>query len=224
MKNSPRPTALDALALTAFLIVPAMALLPARAWARDASCEPMSDDSGPAVKHSHPTVPPSRSSSPLPSPTESSGSPSSGSSSGAMHKKCPYSTQECLNTMAQRLKTAGWIGIEYDSDQPGPPKVQRVVPGSPAEKAGLQPGDELISLNGIELKEGNEEKLKVARGDWTPGHTVHYMVKRNGALKPIDIVLGTWPADVLAKYIGEHMLEHAEADAQAKAAPPAPKK
>ncbi|HEV8122201.1 MAG TPA: PDZ domain-containing protein [Candidatus Polarisedimenticolia bacterium] len=224
MKNSSGWTALDALALTALLIVPAMVLLPARASARDAGCEPMSDDPGPAVNHGHPTVPPSRSPSPLPSPAESPGSASSGSSSGAVHKKCPYSTQECLNTMAQRLKTAGWIGIEYDSEQPGYPKVQKVVPGSPAEKAGLQVGDELISLNGVEIKEGNEEKMKAARGDWTPGHTAHYVVKRKGALKPIDITLGTWPADVLARYIGEHMLEHAEADAQALAAIPAPKK
>jgi membrane-associated protease RseP (regulator of RpoE activity) len=144
------------------------------------------------------------------------------SSPSSPHKKCPYSTQECLNTMAQRLKSAGWIGIEYDGEQPGYPKVQKVVPGSPAEKAGLKVGDELISLNGVDIKEGNEEKMKAARGDYTPGHTVRYVVKRKGALKPVDITLGTWPADLLARYIGEHMLEHAEADAQAQAktAPP----
>jgi C-terminal processing protease CtpA/Prc len=122
--------------------------------------------------------------------------------------------------MAQRLKSAGWIGIEYDGDQPGYPKVQKVIAGSPAEKAGLQVGDELISLNGVDIRETNEEKMNAARGDYTPGHTVHYVVKRKGALKPVDITLGTWPADLLARYIGEHMLEHAEADAQAQAAAP----
>jgi hypothetical protein len=219
MKNSPGRTALDVLALTALLIVPA------RASARDTSSEPMFDDGGPGVHRSHPSAPPSRSASPLPNPAESPGSSTAGtsSSSGSAHKKCPYSTQECLNTMAQRLKNAGWIGIEYDQELPGHPKVTRVIPGSPAEKAGLQVGDELVSLNGVDTKDGSEEKMKQARGDWTPGHTAHYVVKRKGELKPIDIVLGTWPADVLARYIGEHMLEHAEADAQAQAAVPAPK-
>lgn len=132
-------------------------------------------------------------------------------------QKCPYTTQDCLNHMASRLKASGWIGIEYEPAENGSITVQKVVPGSPAEKAGLQPGDLLFSINGVEIRKENDAALmKIER---RPGQTIHYVIKRNGATKPIDIVLGQWPADLLAKYIGEHMLEHAEADAIAQAPP-----
>ena len=137
--------------------------------------------------------------------------------SDSEHKKCPYTTQECLNSMAAKMKASGWIGIEYDPDKGF--VVERVIPGSPAEKAGLLPGDQLATLNGVEIKAENEKALMAARKEWKPGQVVHYTIKRNGATKSIDITLGEWPADVLARYIGEHMLQHAEADA----APPSPK-
>ena len=131
--------------------------------------------------------------------------------------KCPYSTQDCLNHMASRLQASGWIGIEYEPAESGVVTVQKVVPGSPAEKGGLVPGDVLFSINGVEIKKGNDEAMKKAKVDYRPGQTIHYIIMRSGTAKPIDIVLGKWPADLLAKYIGEHMLEHAEADALAQA-------
>jgi membrane-associated protease RseP (regulator of RpoE activity) len=137
--------------------------------------------------------------------------------SSASHPKCPYTTQDCLNHMAARLKASGWIGIEYEPAEDGTVTVQKVVAGSPAEKAGLQPGDILYSINGVEIRKGNDEAM--AKIDRRPGQTIHYVIKRNGVAKPIDIVLGQWPADLLAKYIGEHMLEHAEADALAQGPP-----
>jgi predicted metalloprotease with PDZ domain len=128
-------------------------------------------------------------------------------------KKCPYTTQECLNYMAARLKASGWIGIEYDPENGN--EISRVVAGSPAEKAGLQPGDRLFALNGVEIKQENQEALTKARKEWAPGQTVHYTVTRGGAARQVDIVLAPWPADILARYIGEHMLQHAEDDAAA---------
>jgi hypothetical protein len=38
------------------------------------------------------------------------------------------------------------------------------------------------------------------------------------------MVLGVWPADILARYIGEHMLEHAQWDAEDAAKAPVPPK
>ncbi|HEV8121177.1 MAG TPA: hypothetical protein VGQ67_09305, partial [Candidatus Polarisedimenticolia bacterium] len=36
----------------------------------------------------------------------------------AMHAaaKCQYSTQDCLDHMAARLKSSGWVGIELEKD------------------------------------------------------------------------------------------------------------
>lgn len=145
------------------------------------------------------------------------------SGQGASHKKCPYSTQECLNSMNARMKATGWVGIEYDADEAtGRMVVQRVLPGSPAEKAGLQEGDILIAMSGIEIKKDNEKALMEIRKTWKPGRAVQYTIQRDGQAKKIEIVLGEWPADLLARYIGEHMLEHAEADAAIAPPPPPP--
>lgn len=138
-------------------------------------------------------------------------------------KKCPYTTQDCLNHMAARMKASGWIGIEYDDEKPGEMAITKVVPGSPAEKAGLLPGDVLSALNGVEIKEENNDALMKARKEWKPGQKVTYTIKRGGAPKQVDVILGEWPADLLARYIGEHMLQHAEADASTTTPQPDPK-
>src|SRR5262245_4305282 len=131
-------------------------------------------------------------------------------------KKCAYSTQECLNSMAKKMKSSGWIGIEYDPEKNL--SITRVISGSPAEKAGLQVGDVLFAMNGLEIKPENEEAIMAQRKKWTPGMVVRYTVKRDGVARFIDITLGEWPADLLARYIGEHMMmQHAEAGPIAKA-------
>jgi len=127
-------------------------------------------------------------------------------------KKCTYNTQECLDHMAAKLQSSGWVGIELDKDDSGVMTVQRVVPGSPAEQAGFQVGDVLFALNGIEINDKNESALKTAKKDWKPGQSVSYTLKRDGRPVNANLTLGVMPADVLAKFIGEHMLEHASTE------------
>jgi C-terminal processing protease CtpA/Prc len=128
-------------------------------------------------------------------------------------KKCAYGTQDCLDHMTAKLKTGGWVGIELDKDETtGVMTIQRVIPGSPAEQAGLQVGDVLFALNGIEINEKNETALKAAKKDWKPGQNVNYTLKRDGRSVNANLTLASMPADVLAKFIGEHMLEHASTE------------
>ena len=128
-------------------------------------------------------------------------------------KKCSYGTQDCLDHMAAKMKTGGWVGIELEkSETSGVMTVARVVPGSPAEQAGFQVGDVLFALNGIEINEKNESALKTAKKDWKPGQNVSYTLKRDGRSVNANVTLASMPADVLAKFIGEHMLEHASTE------------
>lgn len=126
--------------------------------------------------------------------------------------KCPYSTQECLNMMADRMKTSGWIGVQIETERETGYLVQKVFENSPAQTAGIQAGDVLAALNGVTIKPANQDKLKVARGEWKPGQTVTYTVQRNGADREVNVTLAPVPADVMARWIGEHMLEHAQID------------
>ena len=125
-------------------------------------------------------------------------------------KRCTMPVQECLEHMSAALKSSGWVGIEFDPET-GPEggyRVTRVLPDSPAEKAGIQVGDLLTALNGVRLVKANDAALAKARKEWNPGHAVTYTVKRLGQDRDISLTLAPMPADVMARWIGEHMMEH----------------
>jgi S1-C subfamily serine protease len=136
-----------------------------------------------------------------------------GDSHGDSHMKCNMPVQECVDRMSAILKTTGWVGIEYDNSTVcnGGYKVMKVVPGSPAEKSGLQSGDILYALNGVRIAE-NSAALAKARKEWKPGQSVTYTIKREGVDREIALTLAPMPADVMARWIGEHMKEHESAE------------
>lgn len=125
------------------------------------------------------------------------------------YEKCDGDTQECLDYMANKMKNSGWVGVELDHGEQGELVVTKVVAGSPAEKAGIQPKDVLFAINGIEYKEENESKLMKQKQSMKPGDSITWTVKRAGYNKDLKITLGRMPADLLARYIGEHMMLHA---------------
>ena len=135
---------------------------------------------------------------------------------GGDHKKCSGSTQECLDYMANKLKSSGWVGVELEAGKSGHYTVNKVIPGSPAEEAGIRKGDVLFAMNGIEISDENEEALQKAKKEWKPGKSVDYTIQRNGRDRQVEITLAPMPTDVLAKWIGTHMLEHATTDVAAK--------
>ena len=126
---------------------------------------------------------------------------------------CTRSVDQCLNAMVTKLKRTGFIGVELEgSDEGGPLVVTKVVPESPAEKVGLQVGDELLALNGIRFGKDSWEKMaRVKR----PGREVTCTIKRDGEAKSMKLTLAPMPADLMAKYIGEHMMQHAKQEQHA---------
>jgi len=125
--------------------------------------------------------------------------------------KCTASTQECLDKMAAQLHNKGWIGVELNQES-GQLEITKVVADSPAEKAGIKAGDVLFAVNGVQYSEENQAKLGEVREQMTPGKVFTFTILKHGKTeKDVDITLGTLPDDVLAQWIGAHMLEHAAA-------------
>ena len=127
---------------------------------------------------------------------------------GEQGKKCEMDAQACLTKMAAALKDRGWVGIEMD-DTGGKLTLTRIVPGSPAESAGLRRGDVLVALNGVPFgkEKENEAKLKANQKAMTSGAKITYTVSRDGKEQPVEVTLGQLPKDVLAQWVGTHMLE-----------------
>ena len=125
---------------------------------------------------------------------------------GEKGKQCEMDAQACLSKMAAALKDRGWVGIEMD-DKDGRVTVMRVVPGSPAESAGMRQGDVLVALNGVAFATEDKAALKSAHKALTKGGKASYTVLRDGQKKPIEVTLGKLPREVLAQWVGAHMLE-----------------
>ena len=124
-------------------------------------------------------------------------------------QRCKASTQDCLNYMHANLEHRGWVGIEYDEEND---KVLRVIEGSPAEKAGFRKGDVMVAMNGVDISEENADALKKMKYEqMKPGNKVTYTVARAGMKKNIEVTLAAVPDEIIAQWVGKHMLEaHAE--------------
>lgn len=125
---------------------------------------------------------------------------------GGNHK-CEASTQECLNALAAKYASKGWLGIETDKTADGRYAVTEVVYGSPAAAAGFRPGDVLVAINGADPYAEDKAAIKAVRAKLGPGVKAKYTVERAGSKTQLVAILAEVPREVLAKWVGEHLLE-----------------
>jgi S1-C subfamily serine protease len=67
--------------------------------------------------------------------------------------------------------------------------IEKVLPGSPAEKAGLLPGDQLTEVEGIEISEVKEIHHALSEKGW--GNNITFTILRNGLKREIVVTLPT---------------------------------
>lgn len=129
---------------------------------------------------------------------------------GGKKDVCPGKLEECLESLANRMKSSGWVGVELEiDDEKKLYTIVKVLESSPAEAAGIQIGDRLLAVNGVPFAEFRNEMLVGKCDAWKPGESVTYTIKRGDVDRTIRLVLAPMPAEVLARYIGEHIQKHA---------------
>jgi S1-C subfamily serine protease len=87
-----------------------------------------------------------------------------------------------------RPDATGWRGW-YSS---GPPIVRRVEPGGPASRAGVQPGDVLLGINGIRF---DTDAIRSQLQSLRPGQPTTLTLGRKGAIRNITVVPRALPKD-----------------------------
>lgn len=124
----------------------------------------------------------------------------------AVQPRCPLPLGECMaqfGTMRERP----WLGVSVDTDSlTGARVVVSVVPGGPADKAGVKPGDTLLKLGGVAPKDWFAGKAGWKK-DWKDGDKVAIVVGRAGRDQQLGMAMGHISEETLAQIIGIHVLE-----------------
>jgi serine protease Do len=71
--------------------------------------------------------------------------------------------------------------------------ISDVTADSPAAKAGLEPGDVVIEVDGRPIEDNNDLSRYIASR--APGTTVRLKVLRNGSDRNVNLTLGTFPEE-----------------------------
>ena len=103
----------------------------------------------------------------------------------------------------------GWLGVliqpvdrdlapSFGLDKPTGALVSQVLKDSPAEKAGIQAGDVILSFNGEEIEESAE--LPQVVGLLAPGTKADAKVMRDGKEKTLTVEIGELPDDAEQRF------------------------
>ena len=121
--------------------------------------------------------------------------------------RCGASAEECVSAMAAKIQSKGWLGIETEKTADGHYAVVSVERYSPAQKAGFQKGDVLVALDGVSLYAEDKSQIKKVKKGLGIGSNVAYTVKRDDGKHVLEATLAEVPEQVMARWIGEHMLD-----------------
>jgi PDZ domain len=91
----------------------------------------------------------------------------------------------------RKARPAAWLGIAM-SEEDGRISAARVVPESPAAKAGVQEGDVLLAMEGKEL-DGGMKALADRVAAKAPGDTVELRIRRGDKEETLKILLAERP-------------------------------
>jgi S1-C subfamily serine protease len=104
----------------------------------------------------------------------------------------PAEAQEGMEPSAVQYGGIPWLGIEFDEDA-RPATIAMVVPGSPAEEAGLQAGDIVHAMGGISVPDFFDKSKNTET--YAPGDEFTLDIERDGERMQVTARLGVKPEE-----------------------------
>ncbi len=102
-----------------------------------------------------------------------------------------HKVRDRVDKIIDRKNTLGWIGVSGE-DWPGKVggvHIVHVTPNGPAEKAGLQMSDIILSVGGKEITHANELAHTIAHS--SPGEKIKLAVLRHSGIHSVTVCVGS---------------------------------
>lgn len=103
-----------------------------------------------------------------------------------------------------------WIGLHgrtvtsrYDEEHPKGFRVRRVEPGSPAEHAGIRPGDQVVSVDSTRIE--SQEAFETALSTRGPGKPMKIVLKNGSGDRTVTVSGQTPPANYGVRLLREEL-------------------
>ncbi|HEV8385571.1 MAG TPA: PDZ domain-containing protein, partial [Candidatus Acidoferrales bacterium] len=113
-----------------------------------------------------------------------------------------YFTYAGIHVERMRTPDVGWTGIVTSRDDDGRARVSNIIPGSPAEDAGVDKNDVIIALDGRVMDQADFQKSLDAR---RPGDKLRLAVLRRGDLKELSVTAVPYPYTTFKLQVADNL-------------------
>ena len=107
-------------------------------------------------------------------------------------RACPYRESQVIPQAGRDdRQDHGFLGIRYVFHD-GYADIDSIVPGTPAERVRLHPGDHVLSINNVRIESASELQEQIFGSH--PGATPSLVVERHGHVMTFQPTLIAWPS------------------------------
>jgi C-terminal processing protease CtpA/Prc len=118
--------------------------------------------------------------------------------------KCNGTARDCEQQIRHMLSGRRYFGATIQDKNPGL-VVKTVIDNSPAARAGLQPGDRLIALNGKSLTQATGREFKQLIADARDTGRIFMIISRRNMYRKLETRLEPYTKEQIAKIIAAHL-------------------
>ena len=125
---------------------------------------------------------------------------------GADDPKCSATARECDHQIRQMLSGRRFLGVTVAELNPGL-VVRSVVRNSPAERAGLRPGDRLVAVNGKSLTQASSRDFKQLLAEARETGRLMMIIIRGGVSSKVVTRLEPYSREQIQKIVNAHLTQ-----------------
>jgi predicted metalloprotease with PDZ domain len=133
-------------------------------------------------------------------------------------KMCSASAHDCEQAIRQLSSGRRYLGAQVQEINPGI-IIKAVNPDGPASRAGLDPGDRLMAVNGRSTLDAGIKDFKQILADARETGRLSMLVLRRGILKRVEVRLEPYTKTQIDRMVAQHL---AQSHAVATTAPSSP--